>query len=341
VAFVHPGDVAEIRVAAFPDLAFSGTVAFLSYQLDPETRTLDVRIEVANADLKLRPGMFADAVLRLPVADAPTTVPSTGPSTAPARSPIDDARAFQAALQPYLAAQKLLASDKAEGVDALLGESLDKAAPLMKRDQMGNVAEVSGLQKRGELKELPLLRTAFKDLSNLLIPLGKSIGLPEGSASIDIQHCPMYADKPNWLQESGQTANPYYGKEMLTCGAPVGTLPKVPPTSTPLPRPARPAAKVMAIPRSAVINTGRNMVVYVESAAGVYDMRDVKLGALADDYYPVLAGLKESDRVVTTGAFLLDAENRLNPAVGSAFRSIPNSENATPPPGPLHNGHQH
>ena len=43
-------------------------------------------------------------------------------------------------------------------------------------------------------------------------------------------------------------------------------------------------------------------------------MKAVKLGPPAGDYYPVLSGLADGDRVVTVGTFLIDAENRLNPS---------------------------
>jgi hypothetical protein len=36
-------------------------------------------------------------------------------------------------------------------------------------------------------------------------------------------------------------------------------------------------------------------------------------------YYPVLRGLGAGERVVTSGAFLIDAETRLNPAAGSIY----------------------
>jgi membrane fusion protein, copper/silver efflux system len=69
------------------------------------------------------------------------------------------------------------------------------------------------------------------------------------------------------------------------------------------------------VPRSAVIDTGTRKVVFVQTATGVFDARQVTVGALSsDDLYPVLSGLKEGDQVVTQGAFLLDSENRLNPA---------------------------
>jgi Cu(I)/Ag(I) efflux system membrane fusion protein len=71
----------------------------------------------------------------------------------------------------------------------------------------------------------------------------------------------------------------------------------------------------MAIPRSAVIDTGNEKIVYVESAPGIFDAKAVKLGPLAGEEYPVMDGLSEGDKVVTAGAFLLDAENRINPTL--------------------------
>ena len=58
------GDVAEIRLNAFPDRAFHGRVADISRVLDPNTRSAKVRIVLANAHGALRPGMFATATFR-------------------------------------------------------------------------------------------------------------------------------------------------------------------------------------------------------------------------------------------------------------------------------------
>jgi hypothetical protein len=175
-------------------------------------------------------------------------------------------------------------------------------------------------------QDLATLRETFKDVSATLIKIGKLTGIPDTSPAIDIIRCPM-TDKPNWLQESGITANPYYGSVMLTCGGPIGTLPKISAHELPTTRRTRPAGKVLAVPRSAVIDTGQKRIVYVESSPGIYDMRAVTLGPLAEDFYPVYSGLEESDKVVTVGAFLLDAENRLNPTVHAG---------ETPSPAPQH-----
>ncbi|MDM7915302.1 MAG: efflux RND transporter periplasmic adaptor subunit [Candidatus Eisenbacteria bacterium] len=78
-------------------------------------------------------------------------------------------------------------------------------------------------------------------------------------------------------------------------------------------------AGTLTVPRSAVIDTGTRKVVYLEREPGTFDAVEVKLGPVAGDYYPVLEGLRAGDRVVTAGAFLVDAESRLNPAAGSAY----------------------
>jgi cobalt-zinc-cadmium efflux system membrane fusion protein len=61
LADVQVGDQAEVRLNAYPDRPLAGTVSDISRVLDPTTRTAKVRIELANPDGLLRPGMFATA----------------------------------------------------------------------------------------------------------------------------------------------------------------------------------------------------------------------------------------------------------------------------------------
>jgi len=56
---VRLGDAAEIRLNAYPDRAFRGTIANISPVLDPATRTAKVRVELANVNHLFRPQMFA------------------------------------------------------------------------------------------------------------------------------------------------------------------------------------------------------------------------------------------------------------------------------------------
>ncbi len=64
----------------------------------------------------------------------------------------------------------------------------------------------------------------------------------------------------------------------------------------------------LAVPAEAVLTTGRRQLVYREIEAGKYELVEPKLGPRAGDYFPVIAGLKEHDRVVTRGSFLLDSQ---------------------------------
>jgi multidrug efflux pump subunit AcrA (membrane-fusion protein) len=77
--------------------------------------------------------------------------------------------------------------------------------------------------------------------------------------------------------------------------------------------------QVLAVPFSAVIDTGERKVVFVDKGHGTFDATLVEIGSRAGEYYPVLKGLAAGDRVVTSGAFLLDAETRLNPAAGVIY----------------------
>jgi Cu(I)/Ag(I) efflux system membrane fusion protein len=75
-----------------------------------------------------------------------------------------------------------------------------------------------------------------------------------------------------------------------------------------------PRDEVLSVPESAVIDTGRHQVVYVEAEPGVFEGRHVALGPRIGDRFPVLDGLEPGEKVAAAGAFLIDAESRLNPA---------------------------
>jgi RND family efflux transporter MFP subunit len=52
------GQGATVTATAYPSLAFRGRVVSLEGSIKEQTRTLDVRLEIGNPELKLRPGMF-------------------------------------------------------------------------------------------------------------------------------------------------------------------------------------------------------------------------------------------------------------------------------------------
>jgi Cu(I)/Ag(I) efflux system membrane fusion protein len=74
-------------------------------------------------------------------------------------------------------------------------------------------------------------------------------------------------------------------------------------------------ADALAVPASAVIDSGNRQVVLVDLGDGRYEPRDVKLGRMGDGFREVLCGLSEGDKVVVNGNFLIDAESNLQSAL--------------------------
>ena len=86
----------------------------------------------------------------------------------------------------------------------------------------------------------------------------------------------------------------------------------------------------LAIPDSAVIDSGTRQMVLLQLNEGRFEPRPVKLGRQVDGYYEVLEGLDEGDTVVIHANFLIDAESNLKSALDSfGGNSTNNTEQPT------------
>ncbi|NOT32322.1 MAG: efflux RND transporter periplasmic adaptor subunit [Planctomycetes bacterium] len=72
--------------------------------------------------------------------------------------------------------------------------------------------------------------------------------------------------------------------------------------------PASSEPGLLAVPTSAVLDSGTRRVVYVEKSRGLFEAREVVLGPRSGGFFPVLAGLSEGEHVVTRGGFLIDSQ---------------------------------
>ncbi|RMD78496.1 MAG: efflux RND transporter periplasmic adaptor subunit, partial [Lentisphaerae bacterium] len=70
---------------------------------------------------------------------------------------------------------------------------------------------------------------------------------------------------------------------------------------------AKDIGKAVAVPVTAVLPTGKRAVVYVRTAPGTYEGREVVLGPRGDDYYIVRSGVKAGELVVVNGNFKIDS----------------------------------
>ncbi|HET6881123.1 MAG TPA: efflux RND transporter periplasmic adaptor subunit [Pirellulales bacterium] len=69
---VHNGNRVRIVLASFPDEPLEGTIEYVGLKLDPARRTMEVRVDIANPDGRLRPGMFGR--MHIEVAHKPEAV---------------------------------------------------------------------------------------------------------------------------------------------------------------------------------------------------------------------------------------------------------------------------
>lgn len=118
---------------------------------------------------------------------------------------------------------------------------------------------------------------------------------------------------------------------------------------------------VLAIPVSAVLDTGRRRITYRLTGDGAYELVELKLGPRAHatdksgqrrEYFVVLDGVKEGDQVVSQSGFLLDSQRQIEgmPSLlypkgqaGTALHSGHGDHGGASPakPKPAAGGHQH
>lgn len=73
----------------------------------------------------------------------------------------------------------------------------------------------------------------------------------------------------------------------------------------------------IAVPVSAVLDSGTRRVVFVAKANGVFEPRDVTLGRRGDDLVEIKGGVAEGEQIVVSGNFLIDAESNLRSALAA------------------------
>jgi Cu(I)/Ag(I) efflux system membrane fusion protein len=226
IGLLRVGQKVTASVPAYPHRTFEGQVALIHPHLESQTRTNRVRFEIANPGHDLRPGMYANVRIEMPIRE----------------------------LEPFKS--RLFSSQAAAGEDDESLIAFQKVCP------------VTGLK----------LGSMGKPIKKVVE--GKTVFLC----------CPACEEK---LNKDPQT---YLAK-------------LAPP----------PEDQVLAVAERAVIDTGTRKVVYVEREPGVFEGVAVELGPRAGEFYPVLSGLSPGDRVAAAGAFLVDAETRLNPAAAGTF----------------------
>lgn len=313
LAAVKGGVSVEVTTVAWPGEIFYGTVDFIYPTVDTATRSVKMRIVVANRDGKLKPGMYVTAVIRSPLGrygeiGSPREPKIETQATSAAKSV--GAEVYTCPMHPEVVSDK-------PGKCPKCGMDLVKKPP-----QTATVAS--------DVYTCPMHPEVISDKPGDCPKCG--MRLVKKSAA-ETKPGPITADMPS----NERWAEGYTCPMHLDHLEPEGGICRVCGCAMTLTKWR--IERVLSIPETAVIDTGAQQVVYVEAMPGVYDAHAVALGSRAGAYYPVLGGLSLGDRVVTRGSFLIDAEARLNPSTvrkteattASATTSEPPAGSAAPP----------
>ena len=76
ISYVRKGQRVAMTTAAYPGKVFSGNITYVYPHLNEKTRTMRVRLEFPNPDLKLKPGMYSNIEVQVPLG-ASLTVPES------------------------------------------------------------------------------------------------------------------------------------------------------------------------------------------------------------------------------------------------------------------------
>lgn len=156
---------------------------------------------------------------RVIVGSALLTAAACTPPPMGGNTPGEGSQMPDSIIEPYLAIQEALADDRTDNIKANAGKIATAAtslgAPAMKID-------TAALQLSGSIgatdadTDIGVVRNRFGVLTEAIDTYmsGLKLKLPEGVA---VAYCPMV--KKPWIQRGDQLANPYYGKEMSTCGS--------------------------------------------------------------------------------------------------------------------------
>jgi Cu(I)/Ag(I) efflux system membrane fusion protein len=72
-----------------------------------------------------------------------------------------------------------------------------------------------------------------------------------------------------------------------------------------------PLVKGIILPVTAVVDTGKRQVVWVETSPWMFEPRDVQVGERVEEKVQILSGVKAGDKVAVSGGYLIDSESQL------------------------------
>ncbi len=306
------GQQVEITAEAYPGTPFTGRVIFIAPEVQSDTRTVKARVDVDNKDGRLKAGMTVGAVLRVPLGKAGEVYYGCCEACPEIREEVPG--------KCKKCAMELVKKGGVHGEEkkAAAAEPKKKDAPETRTVYVCDLHPEEVFDKPGQ---------CFKGSCNGMVLEARKIVPGARLIYVCPDHPEVVSDKPgicpkdqkklqyrivsDTKQLAESWACPMHPERTaggkLTCPE-CGTAMK-----------HVESEELLAVPASAVVDTGVRKIVFLDKGHDTFDAVEVEIGPRAGEYYPILKGLAAGDRVVSAGAFLLDAEARLNPAAGVMY----------------------
>jgi RND family efflux transporter MFP subunit len=306
IGLLREGLAADVEVEAQPGERFAGQVAFIQPTLSSETRSVKARIEIPNADGRLKPGMFARAFFQIPLGGAaelyygccgscpdvrsetPGKCPKCGMDLVP-RGGLQPHEGHEAEKPKEVAPASIFVCD--------MHPETVSTAPGTCAKCSGMVLEERKVPPGGRIVYVCPDHPEIESATPGVCPKdGKALRYRIRSPSsrfAEIWSCP---------QHPGETSDAK--RDCPQCEKPMERME---------------IEQLLAVPFGAVIDSGQRRIVFIDRGHGVFEAVEVELGPRAGEYYPVKKGLNAGDRVVAAGAFLLDAETRYSPGAAAQY----------------------
>ncbi|MCF6155675.1 MAG: HlyD family efflux transporter periplasmic adaptor subunit [Candidatus Brocadia sp.] len=362
MAWVKVGQEVEVTTPAYPGEAFIGRVAFIEPFLDDKTRSVRIRCDIPNQQLKLKPSMYVNARIRIPVEELEKEdgryvsgldyfcpnhpeIKSSRPGICP-----EDNIPF--AKKP----RTQIELDAASSITSPQGEiEYEYACPMgchsakepgncpkcgMKLEKKEIPVEVSGEKLTCICPQEWDPATAPREcpMCGMLLQKSVTITSPTGEKKQKFVYmCPMAcmtSDKPGECPDCKRQMGRWEVKEGLgikvkkmepkkrsayACPMHPEVVSDKPGNCNKCGMNLETTMQVLAIPATAVLDTGIRKIVYIDKGNGQYVGKEVALGPKAGDYYPVLEGLEEGDKVVTSANFLIDSQSQLTGGASALY----------------------
>lgn len=402
MAWIKIGQEVEVTTPTYPGESFIGKVSFIEPFLDDKTRSVKIRCDIPNYRLKLKPSMYVNARIRVPVEELETQdnryvsgldyacpnhpeIKSSRPGMCPEDN-IPFVKKTPPQVEPVVTVQEgeveyeyvcpmECHSAKEPGNCPKCGMKLEKRAISKMAERKEQITKTQTVYvcpmechtsktdgdcplcgMHLEKKEIPVevsgkkltcicpqewdSTTAPKScpMCGMMLQKSVTVTLSTGEKKQKFVYlCPMAcmsSDKPGecpdckrqmgrWetKNESGIKVKSLEIKKRSVYACPMHpeVVSDKPGNCAKCGMRLEKATQALAIPATAVLDTGIRRIVYIEKSVGRYVGKEVALGPKSGDYYPVLEGLEEGDQVVTSANFLIDSQSQLTGGASALY----------------------